>query len=394
MENNISNSDKTDEVHIEEYDKTDAIQSDEYGFEDETPEDVDIETKVDDENLKMSSGLKNPDGKKSITSIIGKQLPALANILNRVKKKKTEKPEKIDKKPESIEGEKTKPKFKLTPIHIVVIIGLVVFLFIGDDEPEVANTPRPEIPKRKVEPAVETENSNDMIDESLETEVAVDEVIPTENDNMADIRMENTPELNQVDETIDTMPEISDIQENIVDTPSDPAMNDLNLDIDKDPKVMDEVVEAPAPNPVEPVIEEDIADISMEDVVPSTPEEIVPQEIVDPELSSDITKKLLENLQVKLKEERVEQKLVEQIRPIGAPSYESAGRGLVYNCSGGHWACIDSGEYQKCRQNYSWNKSESIPMECYPMALLENDFDCGTVQQEKVNSVPDLSFCK
>ena len=107
-----------------------------------------------------------------------------------------------------------------------------------------------------------------------------------------------------------------------------------------------------------------------------------------------MTKKLLENLQVKLKEERGEQKLVEQIRPIGAPSYESPGSGLVYNCKGGHWACIDSDEYKKCRQNYSWNKSEVIPIECYPMAFLETDFDCGTVQQEKVNSVPDLKFCE
>lgn len=432
MENNISNSDKTDEVHIEEYDKTDSIQSDEYGFEDiesEEPEDVDFEDEIDDDELETTPGVKASAEKKSITDMIGKQLPALANIFNRVKKKKATK---VDEDPAELssdepdEAKKAKPKFKLTPIHIVVILGLVVLLFLGDEEPEVTTAPvkptRENIPERKV---VEPENEPTVADDFSENTVDEDTPVVPETatdveDSMADIRMENTPEQVDPPETSDT--EASDLEDfesnDPTVTPSiDSRMGDVELDIDTSPRASDQpsgesmdsevisdTVDATeeldvAADTVEQtdIVEEDLEDPVVSEapeVVPDKAEEIVPQEIVDPALSSDMTKKLLENLQVKLKKERVEQKLVEQIRPVGAPSYDSPGSGLVYNCRGGHWACIDADEYRKCRQNFSWNKSETIPIECYPMAFLETDFDCGTVQQEKVNSVPDLSFCE
>ena len=102
------------------------------------------------------------------------------------------------------------------------------------------------------------------------------------------------------------------------------------------------------------------------------------------DIASDITKKLLSDLEVKLKEERSEIKAVEITKPVSAPSYEDIGVGLVYNCKDKHWACIEQTNYSQCRGNYSWNKSSSIPIECYPYAVLDNVEDCSKVQQEKI----------
>lgn len=387
MENNISNSDKTDEVHIEEYDKTGSFETGDADSKD--PDDLLSEDKT-------LAGVEEKKSKKSISVLIEEQLPALANIFKRKKKKEAEALNNKKVATETTEAnaeDKPKPKFKLTPIHIIVIIGLFIFLFIGDEEPEP--TAKPLKPIKKEFPVEKVEEPQVAIEEPEIQEPA--ETV----DEMADIRMENTPE-----RVADEKP-LDQIEEPAIETPeSDPpttVMDDIELDIDKQPRVEEVPTELPVEDEEvaveidepEAVVEEDpLPEPEPEPEVTVAPEEIVPQEIIDPEMSTDMTKKLLENLQVKLKEERVVQKDTEPLRPMSAPSYVAAGSGLVYNCKGGHWACIEADEFKKCRQNYAWNKSESIPIECYPFAFLDNDYDCETVQQEKVNSVPDLNFCE
>ena len=122
-------------------------------------------------------------------------------------------------------------------------------------------------------------------------------------------------------------------------------------------------------------------------------ETVTPQDSFESDVSTELTKKLLSDLEVRLKEEKREQSLVEVLKPVSAPLYDSIGKGLVYNCRDKHWACVEISSYKKCRQNYSWNKSNNIPAECYPFAALESSFDCATVQQEKIDSVGDTNFC-
>lgn len=369
MENNISDSDKTGEVHIEEYDKTDSFEAEEVGFDDiksEDPDDIDY---TDEIEAKKS--------KRSLTDIFQKQLPALANIFKRNEKKKAKEQTPKDTKETKSDEPKAKAKFKLTPIHILVIIGLVIFLFIGEEETEEVAKPLKPIQKvipTKIEPVeIVTEPADEIAEspqETFEEPDQLDEPVETEPSTVMD----------DVDLDIDTSPRP-------VEPDPEPEVQVADPDINEDTETNDQVVDQEITPEVE-VVEEVVNE------QPNTPEEILPQEIIDPEMSSDMTKKLLENLQVKLKEEKVVQTEVEALRPMSAPSYDAVGSGLVYNCKGGHWACIETEEYSKCRQNYAWNKSESIPIECYPLAFLENDFDCGTVQQEKVNSVPELDFCK
>jgi hypothetical protein len=109
--------------------------------------------------------------------------------------------------------------------------------------------------------------------------------------------------------------------------------------------------------------------------------------------TTDITKKLLQDLEKRLQEEKKQQKLVEVLKPVAAPSYEAVGPSLVYNCSGQHWACIEPKAYTECRQNYSWNKKNGLPVECYPFGELDDNFDCATAQQEKIDRIGDTSFC-
>ena len=107
----------------------------------------------------------------------------------------------------------------------------------------------------------------------------------------------------------------------------------------------------------------------------------------------DLTRKLLKELESKIADEKEQQRLVEIVNPVSAPSYDNIGRGLVYNCKGKHWACVEVKTFDQCRQNYSWNKQSRVSIECYPFAQLDSEFDCTTIQQEKIDSVGDTSFC-
>lgn len=430
METIISDSDKTDEVHIEEYDKTDSVESSEYGFDDiekEDPDDVDFDDEIIQDDDATTIGVKVPKNKKTFTDLVQEKIPSLANLIKRAKEKREAKVETSSvSKVEDKKGEKSgkeKPKLKLTPIHIVVIVGLVVLLFFGDEEIETSTTPS--VDQRKASEIVQKNDlpvdMPEVTDSETQEDEASDDVTDTAQDPMEDIRMENTPtetpsveerpELdvpstadedrpNNTLEDIDlgiNSPEIAEDSDKPTESDEADIISDLDTSSeDIDSQVGDEVDisnDSETANMGSDSNQIEAPTVDKNDEISTLPEEILPQEIVEPELSSDMTRDLLKNLEVKLKEEKKEQAVVEALRPMSAPSYESPGRGLVYNCKGGHWACIDQDEYTKCRQNYSWNKSESIPIECYPLAFLENDYDCATVQQEKVDSVPDLGFC-
>ena len=110
--------------------------------------------------------------------------------------------------------------------------------------------------------------------------------------------------------------------------------------------------------------------------------------------TTDIASKILSDLEDRIKAEKREQELVQVLKPVSAPAYEAVGPSLVYNCTEQHWACVEPNAYKECRQNYSWNSKNGLPIECYPFASIDDNFDCATVQQEKIDSVGDTSFCR
>ncbi len=67
------------------------------------------------------------------------------------------------------------------------------------------------------------------------------------------------------------------------------------------------------------------------------------------------------------------------------PDYELSGRGLVYNCLGGHWACVNQTSYNTCLDNQKWQKNNKKSAECAVSEVLLTFEDCKKLQLHKIN---------
>lgn len=67
--------------------------------------------------------------------------------------------------------------------------------------------------------------------------------------------------------------------------------------------------------------------------------------------------------------------------------YEYYGRGLVYNCQGEHWACVDQTIYQKCAGIEQYSKTQNSESECATISVFESDADCALAQTERINDL-------
>ena len=90
------------------------------------------------------------------------------------------------------------------------------------------------------------------------------------------------------------------------------------------------------------------------------------------------------------KKVKANQKLEKQ----GQPDYLSLGRGLVYNCEGGHWACVNRESYFQCQRNMKWTKQEKSNFECHTVAVYASIEDCEIVQIHNINIAKPAKFCK
>ena len=75
------------------------------------------------------------------------------------------------------------------------------------------------------------------------------------------------------------------------------------------------------------------------------------------------------------------------------PSYTRAGRGLVYNCKGLHWACVDKLSYLQCHENFKWAKRNKKPPECATKNVYASPADCEIVQSHFVSTSEPTPFC-
>ncbi len=107
----------------------------------------------------------------------------------------------------------------------------------------------------------------------------------------------------------------------------------------------------------------------------------------------DMTEKILEDLEKKVKDELAAQTPAAS-EYVGPPNYDNTGRGLVYNCLGKHWACVDGGSYRVCQQNFSALKTANRPKECWPDSVYESSAACVWVQKQKVSGSAKTEFCQ
>ena len=89
----------------------------------------------------------------------------------------------------------------------------------------------------------------------------------------------------------------------------------------------------------------------------------------------------------KMKEE---EKSPDYIEP---PTYQRFGRGLVYNCKGKHWACVDHYSYVKCRENDKFNTENKKKKECVVRNTYASSDDCIKVQTYFTNNNEKTDFC-
>ncbi|MBP5295787.1 MAG: hypothetical protein J6Y94_00445, partial [Bacteriovoracaceae bacterium] len=83
---------------------------------------------------------------------------------------------------------------------------------------------------------------------------------------------------------------------------------------------------------------------------------------------------------------QMQEKLQEETPPED-PLYEISGRGLVYNCVGQHWACVDRDVYFQCQELKHWTEEHQKPLRCYPANVYISESDCVTVQVYNINKL-------
>lgn len=106
----------------------------------------------------------------------------------------------------------------------------------------------------------------------------------------------------------------------------------------------------------------------------------------------DMTEKILQDLENQAKNQtKAKVQITEYVSP---PDYEYKGRGLVYNCVGKHWACIDAPSYKVCQNNFDGNKYLKKKTECNPVNVYQSQKGCETIQNRMVSSSAKTNFCQ
>lgn len=315
------------------------------------------ETKVSDDgdtSTNVSEPIDQNDDDTASTSV-GNQ-----SILYKLKEKLKGKKESDDEDGTSVEG--AKPDDKKKKIIRYVIIGAVVVLigsefFPSEEEaptdPGTSATPGFKKPDRKkvvkteepVTPAVE-EPLAEPVPETPETTEATPSETPTA----------ETPVVEEP--TIATEPTVTE--------PTPTSVEGT--------QVIDEGVDEPSSTPVTPTVSED----SIDGENPTAPDE-------------NLTDKILEDLEKQAKKGQVKNTKPEYVSP---PDYEYRGRGLVYNCVGKHWACVDGPGYKACEDNSAGNKYLKKKAECYPFNVYDSQKGCENMQNRVVSSSAKTDFCK
>lgn len=295
---------------------------------------------------------------------------------------------------------KKKRTIEIKPIHVVVIIGLLVVLLF--DEEELTTTPTVVATKKKpkatkiVKDAPVQKQKEPAKDPKQEASVFKDTAVE------APVEKRPIPVETGIDEGVAANTEkVSDASKSVeVGIVDEQVVKDRVEDDASEIKVVqDRVFEEEKPDEDMAAVEEQAEVLKKAQVPEGATLQQIDDSVIDPtgltgDATTDITKKLLSDLEGRLKAQKKQQELIKVLKPVAAPSYEAIGAALVYNCTGQHWACIGPKAYQECRQNYSWNKEKRIPLECYPFAEMDDNFDCASVQQEKINTIGDTSFCK
>lgn len=290
------------------------------------------------------------------------------------------------------EESKEKPKKKIGPIHIIAILAIIYFAadeFLIPKEPAAPEGQTSSAEDAMAKKIAERRKNKEAADAAKAKDEAAVET-PAETPAVAEdpAPSDSTPsDIPSVDSTAEstTPTDIPAEEPTITETPTPPA---------EEPVIQE-------PTTPETTITETQPDTDFSD---TTPMETIPSEtgvteskdtidggmVVDDESDTNLTDKILQDLEKQANKSTVKSTKKEYISP---PDYEYKGRGLVYNCVGKHWACIDAPSYKACEDNSSSTKTLGKSLECYPFNVYENSKGCENMQRRMVSSSAKTKFC-
>lgn len=300
---------------------------------------------------------------------------------------------------EGTEVDGKKPKKKINPVFIAIIALLGIFLFIdfeGEQPAEVAPKlkPRPKPNKKK-----KNQESTEAPKEGTE-ETPKDESVPvngeTESEGPGQTSSE-PPSDTTSEAATDPLSDEPTSTEPSTESPSDTPVSDTPSETTST-ETTDTPSESPTEQPTEASSEtsgetpaEPTTDESVVSPTESSAADTVDGAITPPAEGDSMTDKILEDLEKQVNQSKPRE---EQRTYVAPPDYEYRGRGMVYNCAGKHWACVDGPSYKNCEDNYSSTKYLKKPIECYPFNVYENQKGCESMQNRLVSSNAKTDFCK
>lgn len=405
-----------------------SLDLDEIIDEDSDIDNFDSDEEDEDEDEEAEGGLKGKIAE--LKNLFAKKFSKKSNKASADASDEEDESEDGEEDGDKSSGKGDKRKFQLKPIHIGIIVILGVFVLYDEEETTSPQTTPPKTVKTTKQqnnliPKNTEVNPKKVNDTSVNANTNTIANTKVENNNINPINKDTTSGVQEAKtetKNVDTMPTgdeftrpktITEVKEteSKINPDKDNKKNETDLDnlfanddlpkpedVEKDKKIN---TNSTKQNTASGDTTQDMnqtdgqADIvkannvSLADTVGVNNYEVVDLTNTDAGISSDI----LENLEKKVKQQKKKEKFQMNLKPTAAPDYNDIGRALVYNCKGQHWACVSEVRYKECGQNYDWNMSQQLSVDCYPVEVYVDDFDCEKVQQFKIDSVAETNFC-
>lgn len=322
--------------------------------------------------------------------------PENQSFIHKLKEKLLKKKSSEEGGEEADDDEAAKKKKRSRIIQIVIVVGVVAFIFSDEFLPKDDEAPPEEgqvklKPRPKPTKPAQAETPPANASGNAETPKAADTPVETPN---ADTPVETAE---SGDTTIGQTSDLDTVSDTTITTPDSPV-DVTATDLSSDSSQLNASGEVPSSDTSD-------TDFGLSDI----PQVDTPSDfgLSDPSLNGDtadsidgsetvsggdenITDQILLDLEKQAKDSKPAEQITQYVAP---PDYEYKGRGLVYNCTGKHWACVDGPSYKACEDNNASVKYLNKKVECHPYNIYETDRGCEIMQNRLVSSSANTDFC-